>query len=285
MLMRFLAVFLVLMTVPALAAAPASRAPGKAAYAQEVCGLLQTHADSNNLPVTFFTRLIWKESLFDANALSPAGAEGIAQFMPGTAALRGLKDSFDHREALSASATYLADLRDRFGNLGLAAAAYNFGEDGTSRWLARRTGLPAETEDYVLAITGHEADAWRDPSARLDIPGIGGKGPFAEDCQKLVLREMAPPSPKLHRAPQKPWGVVVAGNFSEARALKAFARAKMHHAALLGDELPMVTRKLDRSRGRRRLVRILIGRNTRQEAQELCARLRQQGGSCLVARP
>ena len=52
--------------------------------------------------------------------------------MPGTAKLRGLKNSFDHREALAAAAEYLAFLVEKFGNLGLAAAAYNFGEDGAS---------------------------------------------------------------------------------------------------------------------------------------------------------
>ena len=90
---------------------------------------------ATSLPVDFFTRLIWKESIFDAQAVSPVGAEGIAQFMPGTAKLRGLKNSFDHREALAAAAEYLAFLTEKFGNLGLAAAAYNFGEDGTSAWL------------------------------------------------------------------------------------------------------------------------------------------------------
>ena len=90
----------------------------KGAYATEVCDLLSIHAERNKLPVEFLTRLIWKESIFDAQAVSPVGAEGIAQFMPGTAKLRGLKNSFDHREALAAAAAYLAFLTEKFGNLG-----------------------------------------------------------------------------------------------------------------------------------------------------------------------
>ena len=57
----------------------------------------------------FFARLIWKESRFDPNAVSPAGAEGIAQFMPGTAAMRGLKNSFDIEQAIPASANTSAN--------------------------------------------------------------------------------------------------------------------------------------------------------------------------------
>lgn len=256
----------------------------KTAYAAEVCGLLSLHAGRNNLPVNFLTRLIWKESIFDAQAVSPVGAEGIAQFMPGTARLRGLKNSFDHREALAAAADYLAFLIEKFGNLGLAAAAYNFGEDGTSAWLQNRRTLPAETEDYVLAITGHAAAEWRAPKTVLDIPGLGGSGSFTESCAKLVLREMLPPSPATRRSPTKPWGVVIAGGFSEARTLTTFERVKSRYAALLNDELPMVVRTRNLSRGRKLLVRVMIGRNSRQEAEALCARLRAQNGACIVGK-
>ena len=254
----------------------------KVAYAAEVCGLLSHHAQRNNLPVDFFTRLIWKESTFDAQAVSPVGAEGIAQFMPGTAKLRGLKNSFDHREALAAAAEYLAFLTGKFGNLGLAAAAYNFGEDGTSAWLANRRTLPAETEDYVLTITGHAAAEWRAPKTALDIPGLRGSGSFTENCAMLVLREMLPPTPKSPRSPTKPWGVVIAGGFSEAQTLARFARVKSRYAMLLNEELPMVVRTRNLSRGRKLLVRVMIGRNSRQEAVDLCEKLMAQNGACIV---
>ena len=253
----------------------------KTAYAAEVCDLLSLHAQRNKLPVDFLTRLIWKESIFDAQAVSPVGAEGIAQFMPGTAKLRGLKNSFDHREALAAAADYLAFLIEKFGNLGLAAAAYNFGEDGTSAWLQNRRTLPAETEDYVLAITGHAAADWRSPATTLDIPGLGGSGSYTENCTKLVLRELLPPSPAIQRSPTKPWGVVIAGGFSETQTLASFARVKSRYA-LLDDELPMVVRTRNLSRGRKLLVRVMIGRNSRQEAEDLCAKLRAQNGACIV---
>ncbi|TIV91450.1 MAG: lytic transglycosylase domain-containing protein, partial [Mesorhizobium sp.] len=94
-----------------------------------VCDLIETQAEQNRLPKDFLARLIWKESRFDPNAVSPVGAEGIAQFMPGTAKLRGLADPFDIEQAIPASAKYLAEMKAGYGNLGLAAAAYNAGEN------------------------------------------------------------------------------------------------------------------------------------------------------------
>ncbi|HVH03990.1 MAG TPA: transglycosylase SLT domain-containing protein, partial [Amaricoccus sp.] len=64
-------------------------------YVPDVCGAIEAAARQNGLDPNFFVRLIWKESLFDAAAVSPAGAQGIAQFMPGTAELRGLDDPFN----------------------------------------------------------------------------------------------------------------------------------------------------------------------------------------------
>src|SRR5262249_38968099 len=90
-----------------------------------LCQSLATAAADNGLPVDFFARLIWQESRFKADAISRAGAQGVAQFMPGTAKLRGLEDPFDVPTAIASSAALLRDLHKQFGNLGLAAAAYN----------------------------------------------------------------------------------------------------------------------------------------------------------------
>src|SRR5882762_2105334 len=60
----------------------------------EICRTLAKAAADNELPEELFTRLIWQESRFDPAAVSPAGAQGIAQFMPGTAAMRGLTNAF-----------------------------------------------------------------------------------------------------------------------------------------------------------------------------------------------
>jgi len=114
-------------------------------FVDTVCPLMQQQADARGLPAMFFVRLIWKESRFNPGAVSPKGAQGIAQFMPGTAADRGLDDPFEPKAAIVHSASLLADLRSEFGNVGLAAAAYNAGAERVRAWLDGRSSLPAET--------------------------------------------------------------------------------------------------------------------------------------------
>ena len=92
--------------------------------------------------------------------MSPAGAVGIAQFMPKVATGRGLADPFEPAAALHESAEFLRELLNRFGNLGLAAAAYNAGPKRVQDWLAKRGPLPRETRNYVHIITGHRAEKW-----------------------------------------------------------------------------------------------------------------------------
>ena len=122
-------------SAPAFADPPAP-APATDNALATICGIVETAAKSEGLPVNFFTRLIWRESAFHPGAVSPAGAQGVAQFMPGTASERGLADPFDPAAAIPASAKLLADLAQRFGNLGLAAAAYNAGANAVADWLA-----------------------------------------------------------------------------------------------------------------------------------------------------
>src|SRR5437588_768929 len=87
-------------------------------------------------------------------------AQGIAQFMPGTASERGLLDPFNPVQALPKSAEFLAELREQFGNLGLAAAAYNAGPRRVQEWLAGTGPMPGETRNYVSAITGSSVEDW-----------------------------------------------------------------------------------------------------------------------------
>ena len=128
--------------------------------AHQLCTTLIDVARSNSLPLAFFTNLIWQESRFDHDAISPVGAMGVAQFMPDVADSLGL-DAFDARRALPASGQLLRTLRARFGNLGLAAAAYNAGPRRVSLWLEGRSALPKETQDYVQLVTGRPAMHWQ----------------------------------------------------------------------------------------------------------------------------
>src|SRR5215469_4005210 len=132
---------------------------------QSLCPLIQSVAAQNELPVEFFARLIWQESRLRPDAVGPVTrsgkrAQGIAQFMPATAAERFLLDAFDPAQALPKSAEFLRELRAKFGNLGLAAAAYNAGAQRVQDWLSGKRTLPSETLAYVRSVTGRSAEEW-----------------------------------------------------------------------------------------------------------------------------
>jgi hypothetical protein len=132
---------------------------------EEVCDALVQSALNNDLPVPFFIRLLYQESTFRPAAISSAGALGIAQFMPETAAHRRLDNPFDPAQAIPASARLLRDHYRRYGNLGLAAAAYNAGPRRVDDWRAKKGSLPQETQDYVKVITGFPVETWNAPLA------------------------------------------------------------------------------------------------------------------------
>ena len=95
---------------------------------------------------------LFAESGFNPFAVSPAGAQGIAQFMPGTARGIGLDDPFDPDAAIDAQAHLMRDLLRRFGAVPLALAAYNAGPAP----VAACGCVPAfpETRGYVARILG-----------------------------------------------------------------------------------------------------------------------------------
>jgi soluble lytic murein transglycosylase-like protein len=139
--------------------------PHRAVPHAQVCEALASAALTNDVPAPFFIRLIWQESGFRQSIISPAGAIGVAQFMPATAAQHGLDDPFNPLQAVRASARLLRDLIKQFGNVGLAAAAYNAGPRRVQDWLDKRGKLPQETQDYVEHITGKKAEAWKTKTA------------------------------------------------------------------------------------------------------------------------
>jgi Transglycosylase SLT domain/SPOR domain len=165
---------------------------------QALCRLIDGSAKAHGLPVPFLTRLIWRESSFRVGVVSPVGAQGVAQFMPGTAQERGLLDPFDPEQAIPHAAHLLADLKRRFGNLGLAAAAYNGGPARVTNWLAGSGGLPTETRTYVQAITGRATDQWREgeasseakpPEAKANDTNLAVKAPDAKPRQETTKTE------------------------------------------------------------------------------------------------
>jgi soluble lytic murein transglycosylase-like protein len=119
-----------------------------------------------NLSASLLAAQLYVESGFNPFAVSPAGARGIAQFMPGTARTYGLGDAFDPAAAIQAQARLMRDLLRRFGTVPLALAAYNAGPGA----VAGCGCIPpyAETRAYVtrvLALMGQAGET---------VPGYGG---------------------------------------------------------------------------------------------------------------
>lgn len=248
-----------------------------------ICEELSSAALANNLPAPFFARLIWQESRFQPLAISRAGAQGIAQFMAPTAEDVQLANPFDPASSIYKSAALLSRLRDRFGNLGLAAAAYNAGPRRVADWLAGRGSLPRETIQYVRIITGHEVTEWRTAAKELaldaaPVPQCASSG--AESVDREEPRPNVVSAGSAGSAGNPPWAVQLVGNSSEIAALAAFHRMQAVYSGVLASRQPLIVKS---PAGRNAFwYRVRLGAGTRREADLLCSRLRQVGGSCLV---
>lgn len=266
--------------------------PAPSATSTSICLLVDSAAQAHGLPIEFFTRLIWQESKFDKNAVGPITrrgqrAQGIAQFMPGTASERGLFDLYDPVAALPKSAEFLGELRAEFGNLGLAAAAYNAGPQRVRDWIASRGGLPEETRNYVIAITGRSVDEWA--AENHDHNDVAP--PKETSCSELIatLKEQQSPfveelERRVREGAARPWGVELSAGFSRDRVLAAYATAEKSYRTILENRDPIIIASRFRSRGTHTFYQVRVGADTRAGADTLCAALHKAGATCLVLR-
>jgi Transglycosylase SLT domain len=252
-----------------------------------ICQVLQSEAAANGLPFEFFARVIWQESRFRSDAVGPLTrsgqrAQGIAQFMPVTAAERLLHNPFDPAEALPKSAAFLRELRDEFGNLGLAAAAYNAGPQRVRDWLAGKRTLPSETQAYVRIVTGRPAQEWARPEQKVLMVAIPREMSCAATV-KTVAKLQPPPAPAQPK-PTSPWVVQLIGDRSEIRALTMYRQLQKKHEALLGSYEPVIIRTTLGAVPTPIWIRVHIDADSRQVAETLCTRLRAAREECLVQR-
>lgn len=126
--------------------AAAARSAGDVPYAD----LFDKAAETYGVDARLLAAIARQESGFDAGAVSPAGAQGLMQLMPGTAQGLGVTDSFDPGQAVDGAARLIDDLLERFGSTPLALAAYNAGPGAVLRY----DGVPPypETQNYVRSI-------------------------------------------------------------------------------------------------------------------------------------
>jgi len=119
---------------------------------EQYAPMIAAAAETYGLAPKLIEAVIQTESDFNAQAVSPVGAQGLMQLMPGTAADLGVTDAFDPEQNIQAGSKYLKQLMDRYdGDAKLALAAYNWGMGNLERHPER---MPQETVNYVAKITG-----------------------------------------------------------------------------------------------------------------------------------
>jgi len=252
--------------------------------------MIESAARAYRLPLEFFARVIWQESRFQPDVVGPTTrsgerAQGIAQFMPKTAAEHQLLNPFDPVQALPKSAEFLRELRDQFGNLGLAAAAYNAGPQRVRDWMKGARTLPDETRRYVLAITGTSVDDWA--KGAKGEPGQAG----TPNCRQLMALLKQAPNPFMDKLEERinlvsasPWGVQLSAGFSRDRAIAAYAAiARRYDKILAGHDPSILSITLHRP-GTPTFYQVRVGAETRESAAALCANIQRAGGPCMVLR-
>lgn len=117
---------------------------------KQIQEIAKKHAAKYKVPYKIVLRMIWAESRYDNNLVSPKGAVGLMQLMPETAVLMGVKDSKVPEDNIRGGVRYLASLLKQFGSMPLALAAYNAGPSRVIRY----GGIPPypETQNYVSKI-------------------------------------------------------------------------------------------------------------------------------------
>jgi hypothetical protein len=288
--------FVVLLAATGLTAQEAAEAPepdsttnkGEASRQtqQSVCLLLESAARANGLPIEFFVQLIWRESRFRPTTVGPSTrsgkhALGIAQFMPATAAERNLLDPLNPIEALPKAAEFLKDLRGQFGNLGLAAAAYNAGPGRVRAWMAGAASMPAQTRAYVEAVTGNSVDRWA-AGQGLEVNAE------SVSCETLMAKLKQPPTTFLAALQQhvvtgviQPWGAILGADRSRPEILDRYAALQRRFTAVLAGRDPIL---LERGPGSLPRYQVRVGAESRAAANDICKRIHLAGGDCVVLR-
>jgi len=136
--------------VPVLMRTPYPQQPRRAPSYRGYDGLILLNARANDVPPALVKAVIAAESMFDSEAVSHAGAQGLMQLMPDTARSLGVEDAFRPDENVRGGTEYLRAMLDRYGDFSRALAAYNAGP----RAVDRHQGVPPyrETRDYVRRV-------------------------------------------------------------------------------------------------------------------------------------
>lgn len=150
-------------------------------------------AQRYGIPPDLFLRQLGAESGWNPSATSPAGAQGIGQLMPGTAAELGV-DPSDPVQNIDGAARYLKQQYDKFGDWGLALAAYNAGPGAVQKY----GGVPPfkETQGYVSKIMGDSSGNWSESGWSPQGNALSGPPDYAAKVNALAATLDEPQQPE-----------------------------------------------------------------------------------------
>jgi hypothetical protein len=154
-------------------------------------------------------------------------------------------------------------------------------------WIAGRGGLPVETRNYVIAITGRSADEWA--AGNRDHNDVAPTKKTS--CGELIamLKEQQSPfvselERRVREGAARPWGVELSAEFVQDRVLVAYATAEKTYRTILETRDPIIIASRFRSRGTHTFYQVRVGADTRAGVDTLCAALHKAGATCLVLR-
>ena len=141
---------------PVAPAAPAPEVkPVPSSVPARYQGMFDSVVNQTGVPGDLLAKVVWAESGWNPGAVSPVGAGGLTQLMPGTARDMGVIDRTDPYDNLKGGAKYLKQMVDRYnGDQQRALVAYNWGPGNADKWNGNPDSLPKETRDYVDRILG-----------------------------------------------------------------------------------------------------------------------------------
>lgn len=158
-------------TAPALSMADASALDGFSTGDASIDRFIVDSGTRNGVDPVLLYAIMHRESSFKRNALSPKGARGLMQLMPGTAARFGVTNIFDPRQNIEGGARYVRVLLDMFdGDVRLTLAGYNAGEGAVLKY-GRNVPPYRETQEYVRRIS-ERYELMRDPSTARRAPRV-----------------------------------------------------------------------------------------------------------------
>ncbi|MDX6403693.1 MAG: hypothetical protein QOH70_1148 [Blastocatellia bacterium] len=171
---------------PLLATNAGSALHGYTTGSSQIDGYLIDSGTRNGIDPLLLYSIMHQESSFKSHAISPKGARGLMQLMPGTAMRYGVTNIFDPRQNIEGGARYVRFLLERFdGDVNLTLAGYNAGEGAVEKY-GWRIPPYAETQEYVRRIS-RRYSLLRDPNAALYAERVS-----ASQVAKLQGKESIP---------------------------------------------------------------------------------------------